>query len=137
MIPDLDISLMGSILKMGLALLISLPMGWVRERNARSADLRTYPLVAVGACALLLIGQRSMTEDLRDQADIYYGLLTGVGFIGSGALLKSTDELHGMATAISLWVTAALGAAVAYGLPVVAVALSVMGSLTLLWNKPS
>ncbi|WP_459676452.1 MgtC/SapB family protein [Acidisoma sp. 7E03] len=98
-----------------LAYLLALPAGWNREKRERSAGLRTFPLVAVAACGFVLIGTAAAGPGSA-QARILQGLLTGVGFIGAGAILKGAHHTHGTATAASLWATGALGAAVGYGL---------------------
>ena len=135
-IPGVDSSLSGLALKLVLAFVLALPEAFAQDRRSRSAGLRTYPLMAVGACGMVLLGQRAI-DDVRDQADIMYGLLNSIGFIGSGALLKNPDEPSGMAAAVSLWLTAAMGAAVGYGLPVVALALSVTSAATFFMRKRS
>jgi putative Mg2+ transporter-C (MgtC) family protein len=79
----------------------------------------------VGACAFLLLGQE-FVHDPSNQADVFYGLLSGISFVGSGAVMKSGDHVEGMTSAVSLWVTAAIGAGLAYG------SILIPGALTLL-----
>ena len=116
-----------------LAFLLALPIGWDREQAARSAGLRTFPLVAIGSCGFVLIGQRVLGPDPQAQARIIEGLMTGIGFIGGGAILKSKASVHGTATAASIWVTGAVGAAVAYDLFEIALVLAVITFVTLRW----
>ena len=52
---------------------------------------------------------------MGEQADVFYGVLSGIGFVASGAVLKSPEGAGGMSTAVSLWVTGAIGAGVACG----------------------
>jgi len=93
---------------------LALPVAWNRERLDRSAGLRTFPLVAVASCAYILLA-RSLDETNPDSvARIVQGLITGIGFIGGGAILKKADSTSGTATAASIWSTGALGAAVAF-----------------------
>lgn len=113
-------------LRFGVAALFALPVGWDRASRSRSAGLRTYPLVAIGTCAFALTGVAALGTSADEQADVLYGILTGVGFIGGGAVLKTPDALRGMATMVSLWVTVAIGTAVAHGLYVLGFALSVL-----------
>jgi putative Mg2+ transporter-C (MgtC) family protein len=120
-----DRSVLEVVLRLALAFVLALPIGWERERRSRSAGLRTYPLVAVGACAFLLLGQQ-LAPDPGNQSDVFYGLLTGVSFVGSGAMMKSKDGAQGMNTAVSLWVTAAMGVGVAYGSVVIPAALTLL-----------
>jgi putative Mg2+ transporter-C (MgtC) family protein len=60
-----------------------------------------------------------------------HGLLTGIGFVASGALTRSSGAANGMSTAVTLWVTGAIGAGVAYGIPLVSAALSLISVLAL------
>jgi putative Mg2+ transporter-C (MgtC) family protein len=117
--------------RLALAFLLVLPLGWEREQRSRSAGLRTFPLLSVCVCGFLLLAQAAAGGVTR-QADIFYGVLNGIGFVGSGALLKSPEHAGGMSTAVSLWVTGAIGAGVAYGCLAISAALSVM-SLLALW----
>jgi putative Mg2+ transporter-C (MgtC) family protein len=119
------------LLRLAAATALALPLGWDRERRSRSAGLRTYPLVAMGTCAFVLTGWAALGSSSDEQADVLYGLLTGVGFIGSGALLKDPGALRGMLTAVSLWVTVALGIAAAYGLYPLAMAMTLLSFLSL------
>jgi putative Mg2+ transporter-C (MgtC) family protein len=84
----------------------------------------------VCACAFLVIAQE-LGEDPRARADALYGLLTGIGFVGTGAIVRSPDGSRGMSTAVSLWVTGAIGASVAYAHPLMSVAVSALTVLAL------
>lgn len=117
-------------LRLGLAFLLALPLGWEREKRSRSAGLRTYPLLCVGVCGFLLFAQ-SAAWGPREQADALYGVLAGIGFVGSGAMIKSPAGVRGTSTAVSLWVTGAVGAGVAYGIPSISAAVSLMTLLAL------
>ena len=119
------------LLRIGAAFLLALPLGWERGLTARTAGLRTFPLVAVGACAYLLIGQHALGESAEAQARVLSGLLTGIGFVGGGAILKTERDVRGVATAASLWNTGAIGAAAAYGRYELGLILSVTNLLTL------
>lgn len=118
-------------LSLAAAFLLALPVGWDREQASRSAGLRTFPLVALSSCAFLLIGQISF--DASGQARVLEGLVTGVGFVGGGAILKSDDRVRGTATAASIWTTGAIGAATAYGRLDIAMLLSGATFATLRW----
>lgn len=123
---------MGShLVDLAIAYILALPIGWDREGQERSAGLRTFPLVAIAACGFVLVAIRVLGETSIGQARIIEGLLTGVGFIGGGAILKRGDHASGTATAASLWATGALGGAVGYGLYDIAVILSVVTFATL------
>lgn len=114
------------LIKLVLAFLLALPIGWNREREERSAGIRTFPLVAMAACGFVIIAVAVLGADSPEQGKVIEGLITGVGFIGGGAILKQGTEARGTATAASLWATGALGVAVGYGLLDIAVILSVV-----------
>ena len=96
------------------AFLLALPIAWEREKRTRLAGLRTFPITAVGSCAFVLAASEFAAGDADAQARIVQGLITGVGFIGGGAILKGESRVRGTATAASLWGTGALGLAAAY-----------------------
>lgn len=100
--------------RLGIAYVLSLPLAWERERASRSAGMRTFPLVTLGACAYVVLGREVLANDPNAEARVLQGLMTGIGFVGGGVILKRGLEVHGIATAASLWNTAAIGAAVAY-----------------------
>ncbi len=109
------------------ALVLALPVAWDRERNSQIMGLRTFPLVALGACAYVLISQEFIGgADPNATARIVQGLMSGIGFVGGGAILKSKDHVSGTASAASIWVTGALGAAAGFGYWDFAVALCVL-----------
>ena len=117
--------------KIALAYVLALPVAWDREREARSAGLRTFPLVAIASCGYLLLGETLFADSPDAQARLVQGLITGIGFIGGGAILKDRGSVHGTATAASIWNTGAIGAAVAFGRFEVALVLSVINFATL------
>lgn len=119
----------------GVAYLLAVPLGFDRERRSRGAGLRTFPLVAAGSCGYLMIGQ-VVLEGSESQARLMYGLMTGIGFIGGGSILKSEGTVTGTASAASIWNTGAIGAAVAWGRYEVALVLSVINFLTLRFAVP-
>ncbi|MBY0559408.1 MgtC/SapB family protein [Hyphomicrobium sp.] len=124
------------LLDLAIAYVLALPIGWDREHEDRSAGVRTFPLVAIGGCSFVLIAIRVLGETSTGQARIIEGLITGVGFIGGGAILKTSEGASGTATAASLWATGALGAAVGYGLYDIALILSIVTFVTLRYSRP-
>lgn len=112
------------------AYLLALPIGWDRERSKRQFGLRTFPLVALASCGFMLVGV-SVIDSTDGEARVLQGIITGIGFIGGGAILKTEDRVAGTATAASLWITGALGLAVAYNRFEVALLLAVLTFVTL------
>lgn len=118
-----------------LAYLFAIPIAWDRETHARTAGLRTFPLVAVAACAYMLIGYQVL-DSTDAEARVIQGLMTGMGFIGGGAILKHGGTVRGTATAASLWATGAIGLAVASHRLEIAFLISIATFLTLRFLKP-
>ncbi len=113
------------------AFLLVLPVGWEREKATRIMGLRTFPLVSVASCAYVLIAVSVVGPHEDAQSRIIQGLMTGIGFIGGGAILKDGDTVRGTATAASVWMVGAIGAAVAYERYEIAVVISLITFLTL------
>lgn len=114
-----------------IAYALALPMAWDREQTERGAGLRTFPLVAIASCGYVLVAKQVVTNNPDALVRILEGLITGIGFIGGGAILKEGGMVRGTATAASIWNTGAIGAAVAFGRYEVAILLSVVNVLTL------
>lgn len=113
------------------AYLLALPIGWNREKEERSAGLRTFPLVAVASCGFIQAAESIIGDDPEAIARIVEGIITGMGFIGGGAILRMKDSVKGTATAASLWSTGAVGTAVGLGSYDVAVVLALITMITL------
>lgn len=119
--------------RMLLAYALAMPVAWNRERVDRSAGLRTFPLVAIASCAYVLIAKDFLTDVPDAMARILQGLITGIGFVGGGAILKQDNSTKGTATAASIWSTGALGAAVAFDRFEIALLLSFINWATFRW----
>ena len=119
-----------------IAYVLALPIGWNREKEERSAGLRTFPLVAVASCGFVQAAESVVGTDPGALARVMEGIITGMGFIGGGAILKVRDSVRGTATAASLWVTGAIGVAVGLGSMDVAVMLAVAAFVTLVILSP-
>ena len=87
-------------------------IGWNREQEDRSAGIRTFPLVAIAACGFVQAVEGLLRNEPQGMARVVEGVITGIGFIGGGAILKGGGEVQGTATAASLWATGAIGIAV-------------------------
>ncbi|MBG0795052.1 MgtC/SapB family protein [Methylocystis sp. H62] len=110
---------------------LALPIGWDRERQERSAGLRTFPLVALASCGFVQAAEQYMANSPDAMARIIQGIITGIGFIGGGAILKQGSMVKGTATAASLWATGAVGSAVGLGSYDVAVVIAAFTFVTL------
>ena len=114
-----------------IAYVLAFPIGWERERASRSAGIRTVPLVALASCGFLLAAADTLNGHPEAKARIIEGIITGTGFIGGGAILKSGGHVQGTATAASLWATGAIGVASALQSYGVAIIVSVLTLVTL------
>ena len=117
------------------AFVLAFPVGFNRER-ARQLGLRTIPLVAVAACGFILIARERFPHDANAQARIIQGVITGVGFLGGGAIVKNEDQVQGTSTAATIWCTAAIGASVAAHLWSVALLLALFNFAILVALRP-
>ena len=85
----------------------------------------------MAGCGYVMLGDLLGSHTPDAQSRIIQGLITGIGFVGAGAILKGQGDVHGTATAASIWATGAIGAAVAVGRYDVAVVLALLNLLTL------
>jgi putative Mg2+ transporter-C (MgtC) family protein len=105
-----------AVLRMAVALVLGAAIGWDRERRDSETGLRTHMLVALGAALFVLVpAQAGMSQD--DLSRVVQGVVSGIGFLGAGAVLKMGSEgrIHGLTTAASIWATAAVGIAAGLG----------------------
>jgi hypothetical protein len=84
-------------------------------REEDSAGLRTFPLVAIASCGLVQTAISVFGATAAVNANIMQGVVTGIGFIGAGAIIRQGDLTTGHATAASIWTVGIMGAAVGYG----------------------
>jgi putative Mg2+ transporter-C (MgtC) family protein len=110
------------------AYILTASIGWESERESHTAGVRTFPIVGMASCGyLLLLGSHSNDAQSR----LLQGLITGIGFIGGGAILKEGTTVRGTATAASVWNSGVIGAAVAMDHYGIAVTLTVLNLFTL------
>ncbi|MBI4902323.1 MAG: MgtC/SapB family protein [Acidobacteria bacterium] len=119
------------LMRIAIAYLLALPIGWNREHEAHTAGIRTFPIVAVASCGLAMVGTSIEGATPETYSRILQGLVTGIGFIGGGAILKEHGSVSGTATAASVWSIGIVGAAVGFGMYHIAAALTLINFLTL------
>jgi putative Mg2+ transporter-C (MgtC) family protein len=105
-------------LRVVLACVLGGLVGWQREHLGIEAGVRTFAAVSLGACLFGLI----YPSDTRIAAQI----VTGIGFLGAGVIMRGRGHIHGLTTAASLWAVASVGLAVAYGRIVLAVLVTIL-----------
>jgi putative Mg2+ transporter-C (MgtC) family protein len=112
-----------------IAYLLTASIGWESEREEHTTGVRTFPVVGIASCGyLLLMGYH---PDSAAQSRLLQGLITGIGFIGGGAILKEGSTVRGTATAASVWNAGVIGAAVAMDHYPIAVTLALLNLFTL------
>ena len=97
------------------AMVVGMVIGTEREYTNRPAGMRTHILVALGACVVALTGQLLVADYASDPARLSAQVITGVGFLGAGTILREGTSVKGLTTAASVWTVACLGIAAGYG----------------------
>lgn len=116
----LDMTMIDIILRLLCALIVGAVIGTEREYTHRPAGMRTHMLVSLGACVVMIIGQLIFDQyqaygATPDPARMAAQVITGVGFLGAGTIMKEGPTVKGLTTAASLWATACLGLAAGAG----------------------
>jgi len=126
---------------LALAMLLGVLVGAEREYQGKAAGMRTHALIAVGAALFVAAGRFGFDEVVPgtpgiDPARIAAQVVAGVGFLGAGVIFVQRNLVFGMTTAASIWVTTAIGMACAAGLPLLALAVTVMHLLVVTGLNP-
>jgi putative Mg2+ transporter-C (MgtC) family protein len=139
--PELThgIPIVESLLRLVLAVVVGGAVGWERERQDKPAGVRTHVLVALGSATFMLLGL-DVSERFAelhghaalDPTRVLQGVVGGIGFLGAGAIIKSSQHVTGMTTAASVWIAGALGASAGLGVYLIAVTSTAFALVTLL-----
>ena len=113
------------------SLLLGTAIGWERQIGRKPAGLRTHVLVCLGSTlfTLLTLHAVKLFGGGADPTRIIHGVITGVGFLGAGSILRTEGYVHGLTTAASIWMAAAIGCTVgvhAYPLAVIGTVLTLL-----------
>jgi putative Mg2+ transporter-C (MgtC) family protein len=126
-----------ALFRIAIATLLGALLGFEREVTAKPAGLRTHMLVALGS-ALFMVGSILLTQDFStgtlvgvDPTRIGSTIVTGVGFLGAGMILRSGNRVFGLTTAAGIWVAAAIGMLVGAGYYIVSIFGTVLCLITL------
>jgi putative Mg2+ transporter-C (MgtC) family protein len=111
--------------RIGLALILGAAIGLERQLYRHPAGLRTMAMVSVGSCLFTVVGA-FVVGDRTDPTRIAAQVVSGVGFLGAGAILRSGIGVRGLTTAATIWVVAAIGMAVGFGFYFLALVCTVM-----------
>lgn len=107
------------IFRLFLSLILSGLIGLERQLHRRTAGLRTHILVCIGSCLIMLtslyVFDIYKDKTNLDPSRIAAGVITGIGFLGAGTIIRSGEAVRGLTTAASLWVVAGIGLAIGCG----------------------
>jgi len=126
-VPDIK-ELTRILLRLTLAVLLGGLIGYEREVSGKPAGLRTHMLVAMGSALFVLVPLQAGVP-LTDMSRVLQGLISGIGFLGAGAIIKlnSEEDVRGLTTAASIWTVAAIGVACGLGREATAVIATLFG----------
>lgn len=113
LVHDFFISDFGKLL---LAVFCASFIGWERQRREKAAGLKTHVLISFGACLFTIVGIRFTADEAPGELlRVFQGIVTGVGFVGAGAIIRQGMYVRGVTTAAGIWVIAAVGMAAGAG----------------------
>ena len=120
------------IIKLLIAIALGGIVGLEREKMHKPAGLRTHILVCIGAALATIV---SVDYFGADPARIAAAIMTGIGFVGAGAIIASGKDVHGLTTAASIWTIAAIGIAIGVGYYILASIAAVLVLVVLVFGK--
>jgi putative Mg2+ transporter-C (MgtC) family protein len=123
------------------ALVLGLVVGYERSYHGRAAGMRTYGLVCMAAAAVTVIagypsfwyGGHVNTYLAGDPTRVIQGILTGIGFLGAGVIMRDGLNISGLTTAASIWTCSAIGIMVGVGFYASAIMLTILSALCMMW----
>jgi putative Mg2+ transporter-C (MgtC) family protein len=122
----------GSVSLSILALLCGAWVGTERQRKEKPAGTRTMALIALGSAAFTMVGY-AFTSSTGDSGRVAAQIVTGVGFLGGGVLLRGSTNVHGVTTAATIWLVAAMGMAIGAGHAGAGIGLAVLARTVLIF----
>ena len=127
------------IVKLLLAVIVGGFTGYEREKSNQFAGFRTHILVSIGSCITSIIALELFDNysniSTMDPARLPAQVLSGIGFLGAGAILKNSNGIRGLTTAAGIWATACIGIAIGYGQYVLGIASWLLVMITLYMLK--
>ena len=119
-INALDVNAVGAVYKMVLSMLLGAVVGFERKRRGQTAGIRTFSLISMGATLAMLLSiyvpQEYMGLKNGDPGRIAAQVITGIGFLGAGAIMQMKGSVRGLTTAAGIWMVAIIGMAVGVGM---------------------
>ncbi len=126
MIPETEIAL-----RLLLAAVLGAAVGFERERDNQPAGLRTHMILVIGATLAMILSINVAAEHDGDPARLAAQVISGIGFLGAGAILRFGFNVKGLTTATTLWSMAIVGLAVGYGYYLISIGATVLMLITL------
>lgn len=128
-----EIDPLWAILRLGIAVVLGGTIGFERGQHHQVAGFRTHILICVGSCLIMEVGLILAGPDARsgDPARLAAQIVSGIGFLGAGAIIRWGTDVHGLTTAASVWTVSAIGLTIGAGLYVLAVACTIIMFLVL------
>ena len=144
-----EIDLQYILMALGLTMVFVGIIGFERQRKHKVAGMTTHVLVALGSCALAIVSENLFVDTIRyasehpeitanlvaERGRIIAGVITGVGFLGTGAILKTNGSLHGLTTASTVWISAIIGVVFGLGYNTLGIVVSIFSIFTLVIIK--
>lgn len=119
-INSIEVNTVGSIYKLILSMLLGAVVGYERRRKGQTAGVRTFSLISMGATLAMLLSiyvpQEYMGLKNGDPGRIAAQVITGIGFLGAGAIIQMKGSVRGLTTAAGIWMMAIIGMAVGLGM---------------------
>jgi putative Mg2+ transporter-C (MgtC) family protein len=116
-----------------LALILGLVVGTERTVARKTAGMRTYALVSMASCVLIIISRVVMSQYVMfsfDPLRLAAGIVMGIGFLGTGVILHNEGSTSGLTTAAGIWVSAAIGISIGFGMYAIAIVTALLTILT-------
>ena len=131
-----EVNIHNCIFRLFVSMLLGMIIGAERKRKGQTAGIRTFALISMGACLAMLLSiyvpQEYMGLKNGDPGRIAAQVITGIGFLGGGAMIQMRGTVRGLTTAAGIWITAIIGMAVGIGMYAISVVATLLVLLTLI-----
>ena len=136
-LTSLEVTLPNSIFRLTLSMLLGMIIGAERKRKGQIAGIRTFALISMGACLAMLLSiyvpQVYLGLKNGDPGRIAAQVITGIGFLGGGAMIQMKGSVRGLTTAAGIWMTAIIGMAIGMGMYRISIFSTLLVLLTLVF----
>lgn len=132
---SLEVNMTNSLFRLVLSMVLGMVVGAERKRKGQIAGIRTFALISMGACLAMLLSiyvpQVYLGLKNGDPGRIAAQVITGIGFLGGGAMIHMKGAVRGLTTAAGIWMTAIIGMAVGIGMYMISIGATLLIILTL------